>query len=248
MINLHFRYESIRHKNLETLDYFSNKEVSFCVFEDMFLIPKTIKGKSGGIYNRNGELVTETSINKEYGCPRVDMTKIGNFESFSAPCVYLGVYESCWGHFITDCLKKVWFLKSDLFNQFKDYSLIFLSEKSSELGVNQKRLLELLGIDVSRIKIVTKNTLVNKIIIPDSCFFYDENSVMHYTKEYVDLIETVKSKFAYDGNKKYEKIYYSYSRYNKNRGYRKTFGEQKLDYFFEKQGYLIVHPEDYSLD
>ena len=145
MVNLEYRYENSIHERLLELDYFSDAKLSFGIFEDVYLISETIKGKSGGVYDLNGCLIKDTSTNLEFGCDFFDFSKTDADKIFT-PSIYLGVYESCWGHFITDCLKKAWFIKSDLFAQFKEYRLIFLSEKSSELGANHKRLLELLGI------------------------------------------------------------------------------------------------------
>jgi hypothetical protein len=115
--------------------------------------------------------------------------------------------------------------------------------------------LELLGINVSNVSFITKDTLVKQVIVPDSCFFYSGESLeipfstfIQYSDEYVELINKLKQQFTDNKDGAYEKIYYSYSRYKKNKGYKKTFGEEKLEKFFKDQGYRIVHPQDYSLD
>ncbi len=248
MVNLDFRYEAESHKKLLDITYFSTRKLSFSIFKNVMLIPATIKGKSGGVYNQDGSLIDETALYLECGLEHVDLKDIQNpVDTYSDACIYMGVYEPCWGHFITDCLKKIWFIKSNSYSQFNNCRLVFLSPKNTKLGGNHRRLLELLGVDVSKIVVCTKNTLANELIIPDSSFFYDETFTMHYTKEYSDTINFVKNLFKDEGKKEYEKIYYSYSSFKK-KGFKKTFGEEKLDKFFKDRGFLIIHPEQHSLD
>ena len=247
MINIDHRYEKEQHLKLLNIDYFQNKDLGFKIVENVFAIPKTISGKSGGVYDESGILIEDTSTNLEYGCPSFDVKNLKNVNQEKEIFIYLGVYESCWGHFITDCLQKIWFIKSNNFNKCDSYKFVVISEKT-DIGKNHKKLLELLGIDYSKLTIVTKNTFFEKLIIPDSCFYYDNDSIIHYTKEYVSLITIIKDHFKNNHLKEYKKIYYSYSNYKKGNGYKKTFGEEKLELFFKKQGFLIVHPEDHSID
>lgn len=255
MIDVRYRYETSQHEELLTKSFRVQDKCNYKVYNNIYAIPKTQKGTAGGLYDENGNLIHETSLNKDSGCMCVDLKSREEYEELSFPCIYLGVYENTWGHFITDCLKKIWIIVNDKENQFQDYKLIFVSKKASALGNNHRRLLELLGVNVSNINLITKDTLVKQIIVPDSCFFYSEESLgipfstfIHYSDEYADIINKLKQQYTDTGDGSYEKIYYSYSRYKKHKRYRKTFGEEKLDKFFKDQGYRIVHPEDYSLD
>lgn len=255
MINTNFRYESEEHDKLLDYKHFCNKRCGYNIFKDMYIIPTSENGKSGGLYNNEGNLISETSTNKDFDCETVTLDAVDSYDHLASPCIYLGVYEKVWGHFITDSFKKIWFLNSKYYTEYKSYKLLFISDKTQELGASQRRLLELLGIDVSRIKLIRHRTHVDTILVPDSCFYYDEplsnipySTMIHYTAEYVELIDSIRTN-CYNSNKKeYEKIYYSYSKYRKKKGFRKTFGEEKLDAFFKDQGFTIIHPEDYSID
>lgn len=256
MVNTNFRYESSVHEKLLDFKYFCNKRCGYNIYKDMYIIPIMENGKSGGLYTREGNLISETSTNKDFDCETVTLEDIESYDNIASPCIYLGVYEKVWGHFITDCLKKIWFLKSKYYSEYKSYKLLFLSDEMHELGASQRRILELLGVEVSCISLIRTRTHVDTILVPDSCFFYDDpflnipySTMIHYTTEYVEMIETIRRNCQKIINKKeYEKIYYSYSKYQKKKGFRKTFGEEKLDAFFRDQGFTIVHPEDYSLD
>lgn len=247
MINVDYRYEKEEHLKLLNIDYFQNKDLGFKIVKNVFAIPKTIPGKSGGVYDESGNLVEGTSTNLEYGYSSFDVKNLKNINQEKETFIYLGFYESCWGHFITDCLQKIWFLKSNYFAEYDTYKFVVISEKN-DFSKNHKRLLDLLGIDYSKLTIVTKNTFFKKMIIPDSCFYYDANSIIHYTKEYLNLIFEIKKHFKNNHLAEYKKIYYSYSNYKKGNRYKKTFGEKKLELFFKNHGFLIVHPENHSLD
>ena len=248
MVELKYRYENTEHAELLKKNYFSDRILNFCIETNIYLIPKTKKGKTGGLYHEGGQLIKDTSTNLEYGCDFFEFN-CGDIKStFEKPCIYLGVLESCWGHFITDSLKKLWFLKSKYYSQFNNYELVFIAEPGFQLKENYSRLLELAGLDLSKVTILQSHTLLKKVLIPDSCFFYDSSSVIHYTKEYIKLIDSIKYSSDVAKDSKYEKIYYSYSRYKKKNGYKKTFGEEKLEHFFKKQGFQIIYPEQHTFD
>ena len=231
MINLDYRYESTEHRGVLNLKRNVDKTLGFSVCENVYLLPRTVKGKSGGAYDCRGNLICETATNLEYGCLQYDVESIGDCEKISGTCIYLGVYEPTWGHFITDCLKKLWFFNHAASSDYlknDDCQLLLLSEKTHELGDNHRRLLERIGVDVERVKLISRNSFVPKVVIPDSCFFYDDQSVMHYTKQYVELIDSIKEQFIEEhDNKKYEKIYYSYSSYQKKEKLQKDIRRGK---------------------
>lgn len=248
MIELKYRYKNTKHAELLKQNHYSEIALDFCIQTNVYSIVKTVKGKTGGLYREDGQLIKDTSTNLEYGCDIFDFNFKEIQNTFEKPCIYLGVLESCWGHFITDSLKKLWFVKTEFYKQFKDYELVFIAEPGFQLRTNYSRLLELAGLDLSKVTVIQSNTLLKKVVIPDSCFFYDSNSVIHYTKEYIKLIEDIKRFAIIDDGSKYEKIYFSYSRYKKTKGYKKTFGEEKLERFFRNQGFRIIYPEQHSFD
>lgn len=246
MIYFDYLYSDSCHIETTDGEYYRCNGLNYAVYNEVYLVPKTFKSKSGGVYHQDGSLIKETSLNKDFDVPKYIPNQKAPLQVIEKTCIYLGVYSKTWGHFITDCLKKIWFLKKE--NDFPtEYDFVFLSEEEN-FGINQISFLKLLGIDISRIHIITKNTLARKLIVPDSCFYFGDDLLFHYSKEYVDVIRYIKNQYINYNNTNYEKIYYSYSSYKKTSGYRKTFGEEKLEKFFSNQGYLIVHPEKYSLD
>ena len=102
-------------------------------------------------------------------------------------------------------------------------------------------MLQILEVDLSRVTLITKPTQFEQIILPDASFF-DEDNVKHYTAEYVQHIEQIKSyaekNFTPLANKKY---FFNY-------GFEMSLGEDRLVKYFQSKDYEIVKPETLSLD
>lgn len=159
--------------------------------------------------------------------------------------IYIGFFNAVWGHLITDCLKFLWFLKSEPYNQFGNYQLVYNSV-TDELPYNFKKLLELLNIDYSRFVRIETATRFKEVIIPDECFYLEGTELegsYKYTQEYVELINRIMHQVQpYDGSK-YDKIYLTRSRFN-----AVDLGEWKIEQYFKNKGYTVVAPETFSLE
>ncbi len=160
--------------------------------------------------------------------------------------VYLGLFIRVWGHFITDTMRLIWFLKSKYFREnFYDCELVYLPAKNFKLEGNYRRMFEILGVNISNMKPVTRLTKYDKVILPDECFFISKEGIRTFTPEYITLIDAIRN---YASEHSYpcpsRKVYYSYS------GYRNcvAVGEDKLEKYFASKGYTIIHPEKLSLD
>lgn len=148
------------------------------------------------------------------------------------------MFYPIWGHVITDNIRRLWFLKSETFNsQFKNCPLVYVPHVSmlNRKNVNFKRLLEILEIDVDKLKPVTQPTRFDKIILPDGSF------AGSFTSEYRETIERVRN-FALKNRTptSSKKIYYFYGRHQ--------FGEERLAEYFKSKGYEIISPERLTTD
>ena len=137
----------------------------------------------------------------------------------------------------------MWFLNSDEFkNQFKDCSLVYIpwTGHPLEKQKNFRRLLEILEVDIARLKPVSQPTRFEKIILPDESFFSDGTN-KKFTGEYRETIERVRL-FALKNRTptSSEKIFYFH-------GLRQK-GEERLAEYFKSKGYEIIRPEKLTLD
>lgn len=165
--------------------------------------------------------------------------------------VYIGTLLAIWGHFITDGMRLVWFLRSKEYaEKFSGCPVIYFPEHKTELQKNHKRLLEILGIDFSKLTPITQLTKYKEIILPDECFFPVKNEqfpvpIRFFTPEYVEMADALRNFAAEHATPmKSDKVYFSYSRYKNGR----SIGEDKLEKYFASKGYEIVYPETLTFD
>ena len=109
------------------------------------------------------------------------------------------MFHSTWGHVITDNIRRLWFLKSEFFNQFKNCPLVYLVCTKSEafpFGTYKafRRLLEVLEIDADTFQLIEKPTHFEKIILPDESFITEnDHGRRKFTKEYREAIDQIRS-------------------------------------------------------
>ena len=151
------------------------------------------------------------------------------------------MFHSTWGHAITDGIQRIWFLKSELMNQFKNCPLVYLLCTKREIFTLEsyksfRRLLEILEVDVDNLRLITEPTEFDKIILPNSSF-----AIGKFTAEYRESINRIRD-FAMKNripvaNKKF---YYFHG--------LRQMGEDRLAEYFKSKGYEIIQPENLTLD
>ncbi len=158
----------------------------------------------------------------------------------SETVIYLGLFFPVWGHCLTDNIRRLWFLKSEIFkSEFKNCPLVYIPWQSAPLEKqkNFRRLLEILEVDIDNIRPITQPTQFDKIILPDEAFFGNKT----FTIEYRETINRIRD-FAIKNRTPTanKKIYYYYGRHQ--------VGEERLSEYFKSKGYEIIRPEKLTLD
>ena len=165
-------------------------------------------------------------------------------------CIYIGCLASVWGHWITDTLKKIWYLRTDdcankisqgwkvVFISLNDGGNLFVHHKMS---ANQKELLKLAGIDADQLFEIKENTLVHNMVIPDNSLVRTPNNGMFFSKEFKDTIQNIANSVPEITD--YEKVYFTRTSFNSS----KDFGEKQIENYFAKMGYKIIEPEKLSV-
>lgn len=163
----------------------------------------------------------------------------------SETVIYLGMFHNTWGHVITDNIRRLWFLKSEIFkSEFKNCPLVYLLCTKREVFTlesykNFRRLLEILEVDIDKLQLITEPTQFDKIILPDESFYLDR--YRKFTNEYREAIEQVRN-FALKNRTptSTKKIYYFHG--------ARQFGEERLAEYFKSKGYEIIRPEKLTLE
>lgn len=154
--------------------------------------------------------------------------------------VWMGMFVRQWGHFLLDCVNRLWCINDDM---YKDLKVAYLCEPSTEISGNYLRFLELLGVKKENIIRITKPTKVKKIYIPQLSFVKLE----YYSMEYLKMFETVcrnsKSFEQWDG----KDVYFTREAYS--HGLKaKDFGLEAIKKNFAGNGFVCIEPQNLSLE
>lgn len=250
MTNLDYLYSPDVARELFNKNYFLDKKLGFTIIKHGTILPhrNTIKGQPkrypgfGGIIDGNGEFVMSSLIRYGEGSY---YTPPESIQHSSETVVYLGLFHGVWGHVITDHIRRLWVLKSNYFNHdFKDCPLVYIpfTNFSFKSERNFKRLLEVLEVDVDRLRPITKPMKFDKIILPDESYrFSFRNHPSFFTAVYREMIDRIRD-FALKNRTptSNKKVYYFYGRHQ--------IGEERLAEYFKAKGYDVIQPEKLTLD
>ena len=153
--------------------------------------------------------------------------------------IYVGFIANCYGHFFTDGLRKLWFLKTEVAKNLilKGVELVYTST-SPLPEVAFEIFSKAVGDDV-RPKYVERLTRYDMVFVPDNCFEQGAICKM-YHYEWAQMIERIKDVTP---RKIVNKIYLTRTGWA---GHRIEVGEKGLERVFKRMGYTIVFPEKLS--
>ena len=110
---------------------------------------------------------------------------------------------------------------------------------SLEHQKNFRRLLEISGVDVSKLQPITHPTQFANVILPDESFL-TTNDGKFFTAEYRETVDRIRDFALKNQTPSAKKIYYFYG--------RNQVGEERIAEYFRSKGYEIVSPETLTLD
>ena len=228
-----------------------NKKLGFRVIEHGMILPNTRmyddKSKKwiagGGIVDSNGKYVEGTHIHARMGGAYTPPPE--SVQHRSETVIYLGVSCPIWGHVITDNLRRVWFLNSEIFkSEFKDCPVTYIKSGNFDIEHKEnagfKRLLEILEVKVDELECIDCPTQFDKIILPDESFF--DLFPRRFTKEYVETIDRIRN-FALKNSTPIsnKKLYFYHG--------LRQIGEERLAEYFKSKGYdIITHEQRADID
>ena len=131
VINLDHLYNKDAVADFFGKNHFLDKKLHFQIIERGTLLPHReliINGKwtwgVGGIVDRKGEFIKSSFVHYGIGGAYTPSEEI---QRSPATVIYLGMFFDVWGHVLTDNLRRLWFLKSEIFNRyFKNCMLVYL--------------------------------------------------------------------------------------------------------------------------
>ena len=154
--------------------------------------------------------------------------------------IFGGVLIGLFGHFILECLGRMWYI---LKNRQDKRKIVFLLLPYTEEKDWFYSFFELLDIERDRIMILQEPTQFKKVIVPDESI----HSWYDYTKEYLLPYDYIRNKVKDSGIKK---LYLTRSKikYNEDRKGMYLCNEEYLEQFYASKGYEIISPEQFSIE
>ena len=232
--------------------YYSNKQLGLRVIKDGYVLISRKWDEAfhleGGVVDSNMRYLIGTGYVDVGGCSyEFDASNV----EYAGKCVFLGTFHTCYGHAITDALKKLWFLNTDEGKKLLiDHSvdLAYITDCNVDMPQWHLRIFELAGIDVSRIKHIRHTTKYKEIIIPDNSIFREDDA-LYFSKEYREIIEKIKdnvrSTTYYESAPSYD-LYYT--RTALKDASKREIGEKSIEKLFKKRGFQVFSPETLPLE
>lgn len=154
---------------------------------------------------------------------------------FDYEVVYMGPLINFFGHVLLDVLSRGY---AFLGTKDKNMKYVFINDQSYDKPADFfYEFFRLLGMDKKNIIILGTSAQFKNVFIPEQGFCI----AAYASKEYMSAIGQIKKNAA--RTESFEKIYVSRSALKS----QKTFGEEKIEKIFEKNGYKIIHPETLPL-
>ena len=236
----------------ENKEYFLDRELSIKTFDSATVIPASFRSwtenpvvSEGGLFDESGAYIEESSVfhwNLILFNKVVSEKVLKSAEYCDETVFYGGLFVEHWGHFIVDSMTHLW--PFALYpEKYKDVKVIFLTlYETKKIKGPYLEFLNLLGIKEEQIILVQKPLQYKKIIVPESCMSINN----FYTKEYKFFIDYVISQAMAQPVqiKTHKKIYMS--RKNWALSYDRDIAEDKIERFFNQNGFKSVSMEQYS--
>lgn len=232
----------------ESMSHFYGEDLSFLSVHNGVVLPSgdwTDDGcLPGGICDEDGKFIDQSGCREGGSIPYV--YEEYDVEDVCEEVVFMGFFLNCYGHGITDHIKKLWFLQSNDYKILKKRNprlkIIYIVENNQPLPSWQYEIFSLAGYDASDWCQVTKLTRFDNIIIPCNSLI-NTNEFRQYTKEFCGTINRIKANVPLL-QKPIEKLYFT--RTGIRNLYREC-GESRIEKVFKQKGYCIVRPEEISV-
>lgn len=149
--------------------------------------------------------------------------------------VFVGNVYPQFGHFLLEHMNRAY---AALDKKYQKMKFVLINNKSVDpVPEYMFTLLELLGVPRKNILILERTTRFRNVFIPDQGFNLPVYSSYKFGETFQKIASSVKDEAVYD------KIYVSRAKLKS----RKTYGEEKIQKIFERNGYKIIYPETLPL-
>jgi hypothetical protein len=218
------------------------KKLSIKVYKHCYALPSRYFKSEDGVDLQGGGLCCDDVWIKESGLFPSALAPYlfdnNNVKHVDEDVVFIGCMSPVWGHAITDCLKHIWWLRTEEYKRnHKEKRLIYWGSKS--LAGNFLKLLEFAEVDVSKLQYIDRPSLFKSVIVPDISFNYTEEWA---SQEYMDTIDLIISNSKPRRDKNINKIFLS------ERESHRLLGVKSIEKVARNAGYTIYYPGEHPLE
>lgn len=237
--NIYVRNKS---KMLEvmTRDYIQN-DISFREIENGIILPLHKINKSrngvfeGGVTDKEGRFVAghkrKTGKEMNLSCLRVYIPE--EVEYCDEEVIYGGILIGFFGHTLTECTSRLWWILENSTNTDK---IVFL--KAPNTGNMNLSFIRMAGIPLERVEFIEKPTKFKKVIVPDqSILLWESICPQKFLVTYDSIRKNIEPS-------EYKKIYLTRTHLKKQDGINEEFFED----IYENLGFKIIALEEYPLE
>ena len=226
-------------------DWFIDEEPGWRVINQGIILPwksandpRHPYGGLGGVCDAEGVFVEGHKVvldRPDYAlrvCDAYPITE--DIECFSETVVYCGVIISHWGHFVVECLSRMWWL---IENESCQHKLIFIV--TFDAFDSCTTLLEyfyMLGIEKERIVLLRQPTRFDSVIVPSQSSYIYSGYKRKAMKVYDAIRDSVEPAA-------YKKVYFTRTKLHKHVQQRDATNEEYFEDYFRKNGFEIIAPE-----
>lgn len=194
----------------------------------------------GGVIDKNGEYVDESGMNfpERFGGKYNYNYNNDECQKLEETVIYIGPLRTHWGHFLIDCSRRFWYI----LEVEKNYRIVYcgFEFEGDVLPANIIEFFKLLGVEEKRLLNIRKPTKIKKILIPSMLNSFANLDTLKYKNVFLKIKKEVNENLFETA----EKLYYTRTGLKKE----KEIGEKLIEKIFRKNGYMIVSPEQESVE
>ena len=159
-----------------------------------------------------------------------------NIPYIDADAVFVGNVYNQFGHFLLEHMNRAY---AALDKKYANMKYVLINNKSvNPVPEYMFTFLELLGIKRENIIILEQTTRFRNVYVPDQGFNIPVYSSLKFGETFCKIADNVKSP-----KESFDKIYVSRAKLKS----RKTYGEERVQEIFERNGFKIIYPETLPL-
>jgi capsular polysaccharide biosynthesis protein len=189
-----------------------------------------------GIFDKDFKFIKssrQTRKNNGQFVPKFDRDNVPYVDE---DVVFVGNVYPQFGHFLLEHINRAY---AALDKKYQNMKFILINNEAVNPVPNYMfDLLMFLGIKRENILILNKTTRFRNVYVPQQGFNIPVYSSDKFGKTYDKIAQNINQDFPV-----FDKIYVSRAKLNS----RKTYGEEKVQKVFERNGYKIIYPETMSL-